>query len=93
MATWGENFGHSIAEALNHGLPVVISDRTPWRNLHKISAGWDIPLNQAAFEIVLQICLSMDNQDYQAMRKKAHQHGAAVARDPKSIEDVYRLFQ
>ncbi len=93
MATWGENFGHSIAEALNHGLPVVISDRTPWRNLHRINAGWDIPLNESAFEVVLQICLSMDNQDYQAMRKKAHQHGAAVARDPKSIEDVYRLFE
>jgi glycosyltransferase involved in cell wall biosynthesis len=93
MATWGENFGHSIAEALNHGLPVVISDRTPWRNLHLISAGWDIPLNQLAFEVVLKICLSMDNQDYQEMRKQAHEHGATVASDPKSIEDVYRLFE
>jgi glycosyltransferase involved in cell wall biosynthesis len=93
MATWGENFGHSIAEALNHGLPIVISDRTPWRQLQKMNAGWDIPLNESAFGTVLKICLSMDDQDYQQMRKNAYQHGVAVAKDPKSIDDVYRLFE
>jgi glycosyltransferase involved in cell wall biosynthesis len=30
--TRGENFGHSIYECLSIGLPVVISDQTPWKN-------------------------------------------------------------
>lgn len=44
MPTFNENYGHAIVESFVAGLPVVISDRTPWRNLEKINAGWDIPL-------------------------------------------------
>ena len=32
-STTQENFGHSIVEAWAHGCPVLISDRTPWRDL------------------------------------------------------------
>ena len=35
MPSQGENFGHSIIESLLAGCPVIISDRTPWRNLQK----------------------------------------------------------
>lgn len=41
----GENFGHVIVEAWAAGLPVLISDRTPWRNLQAASVGWDLPLD------------------------------------------------
>ena len=48
MPTLGENFGHSIVEALAAGLPVVISDRTPWRNLQLQRIGYDLSLDQEA---------------------------------------------
>lgn len=44
MPTMGENFGHAINEALGSGLPVLISDTTPWRGLVAADAGWDLPL-------------------------------------------------
>lgn len=44
LPTFGENYGHVIAEALCAGLPILISDTTPWRNLEKIGIGWDLPL-------------------------------------------------
>lgn len=44
LATNGENFGHSIFEALKNHRPVLISDRTPWRNLREKFAGWDLDL-------------------------------------------------
>lgn len=31
LPTKGENFGHIIIESLNFGVPVIISDRTPWK--------------------------------------------------------------
>lgn len=45
LPTLGENYGHVIREALSSGLPVLISDQTPWRNLKAANAGADLPLN------------------------------------------------
>jgi len=44
LPTQGENFGHSIFEAIAAGRPVLISDQTPWKNLASRNAGWDLPL-------------------------------------------------
>ncbi|HQY00756.1 MAG TPA: glycosyltransferase, partial [Flavobacteriales bacterium] len=33
MPSVGENFGHTMLEALSVGRPLLISDRTPWRDL------------------------------------------------------------
>jgi glycosyltransferase involved in cell wall biosynthesis len=44
--TLGENFGHTIAEALSVGLPVLISDRTMWRGLAAEGVGYDLPLTE-----------------------------------------------
>lgn len=46
----GENFGHSILEAMQCGIPVLISDKTPWKELEKKNLGWDIPLNKILFK-------------------------------------------
>jgi len=43
--TLGENYGHVIAESLQAGTPVLISDQTPWKNLAVDGLGWDIPLS------------------------------------------------
>lgn len=44
LPTFGESYGHAIAEALQVGVPVLISDRTPWRGLQESGVGFDIPL-------------------------------------------------
>lgn len=43
--TLGENFGHSIVEALYLGLPVLISDRSPWTDVGSHGAGWSLPVS------------------------------------------------
>lgn len=42
----GENYGHVIAESLISGTPVLISDKTPWKDLQKENYGWDISLDR-----------------------------------------------
>jgi glycosyltransferase involved in cell wall biosynthesis len=44
LPTKGENFGHAIFDAFAFGLPAIISNQTPWRNLEEKKAGWDIDL-------------------------------------------------
>ena len=65
LLTEGENFGHSIVEALSYGRPVIISNRTPWRNLPAQKAGWDCPLNdENSFALALNQALAMDQLVY-----------------------------
>lgn len=45
LPTLGENYGHVIAESLGVGTQVLISDKTPWRNLRDVGLGWDLPLS------------------------------------------------
>jgi glycosyltransferase involved in cell wall biosynthesis len=45
LPTLGENFGHVIVDALTAGLPVVISDRTPWKNLQEAGVGVELPVS------------------------------------------------
>lgn len=44
--TGGEAYGHVIAESLLSGTPVLISDKTPWRNLQRDGFGWDLALTE-----------------------------------------------
>ena len=60
MPTLGENFGHSIIEALSAGLPVIISNRTPWKNLMDAGVGADLSLENE-FDFVRHL------ERYQAM--------------------------
>lgn len=48
LPTRGENFGHVIHEAMKAGLPLLISDQTPWRQLVEAGVGWDLPLDNAS---------------------------------------------
>lgn len=43
LLTQGESFGHAIGEALQCGLPVLISDQTPWSFVATENAGIVIP--------------------------------------------------
>ncbi|AQG80573.1 glycosyltransferase [Spirosoma montaniterrae] len=63
----GENFGHVIAESLSAGLPVLVSDQTPWQKLAEQGAGWAIPLQPDAWLTVLQTCVDMPDVLYQTL--------------------------
>ena len=83
LPTLGENFGHGIAEALQAGCPLVISDRTPWRHLDELGVGWDLTLGDlAAFTRVLQHCADMAPDEFDHFRKRASAYGLAVGSDP-----------
>ena len=44
LHSFGENFSHSIFEMFFLGIPCLISDNTPWKNLKDLGLGWDLPL-------------------------------------------------
>lgn len=70
MPTKGENYGHVITEALCAGLPLVISNTTPWRNLESLGIGWDLPLdNLDSFSKTIDKLIEMSDDELRQMRE------------------------
>lgn len=45
MPSLTENFSYTVLESLQAGIPVLISDQTPWSDLEASGAGWDLSLH------------------------------------------------
>lgn len=94
LPTLGENFGHGIFEALAAGVPVLVSDRTPWRDLDAAGVGWVLPLeNQRRFISAIEALASMTPDARLAMRRRAHAYATRVAASSDAIEANRRLFR
>lgn len=93
LLTLGENFGHSIAEALIGGCPVIISDRTPWKNLEEYNVGYDISLeNEDKFISAIQHYIEMNNQDYQVVSMSAFDYAKTNSNTDVNINSYLKMF-
>ena len=93
LPTLGENFGHVIAEALGCGLPVLISDQTPWRDLADKGLGWDLPLADApAFAARIDECSRLPAADYDAWRQRIRAWALAHIGNDEAVEQNRQLF-
>ena len=93
LPTLGENFGHSIIEALDAGLPVVISDRTPWRNLEQAGVGADLPLeDDAAFMRALGKYQTMDESEMSEVREACRRYVDEWRMHNTNLDDYKKMF-
>ena len=93
LPTLGENFGHVIIEALSVGCPVLISDRTLWRNLEKEGVGWDISLEKPEmYREVLQRCVNMGTDAYGGLSGEAFRYAVKFANSGDIVKKSMDLF-
>lgn len=93
LPTKGENFGHAIYECLAIARPVIISDQTPWLNLEKHDAGWDLPLNNPkAFTEKIEYLASLNQFDYNILCYGAIQLANEFYDNPQIKEKYLKLF-
>jgi glycosyltransferase involved in cell wall biosynthesis len=93
MPSQGENFGHSMAEALATGLPLLISDRTPWKNLKEQQAGWDLSLeDRASFVRAIRALENAEQQVFEKWSIGAFALGRRYLNDPVTVEQSIALF-
>lgn len=94
LPTLGENYGHVIPEALSVGLPVIISDQTPWRGLQEKGIGYEGPLDESAFAFAHELdrFASLDAAALATMRRTCRDYARSVLTDPEAIETNRSLF-
>lgn len=93
MPSRSENFGHAIFEALCAGTPVLIGDRTPWRELEAAKAGFDVPLpNPAALAAAIDRLAAMSPAGYAEWRAGARAMAERFVAGSTARVDMARLF-
>lgn len=93
LPTYGENFGHAIFESLLVGTPVLISDRTPWRNLEEKKAGWDVPLeDKEKYSFVIKKMLEADETEFKRLSEGAIRLAKDYALNLNYREEYRKLF-
>lgn len=93
MPSLGENFGHAMAEAMAAGLPLVISDRTPWRGLEENMAGWDLELaDKDRFTGALDRLCRMSAEEYHPWEAGAIAFARRSLGDPQRVQQTFALF-
>ncbi len=94
LPTRGENYGHVIFEALAAGLPVLISDKTPWRNLEAQGVGWDLPLEaEEGFCAVIEAQTALNKAARVEQRLRARKYARNAAEDDQVLKDNIALFR
>lgn len=89
-----ESFGHTILEALQAGCPVLISDRTPWKDLADEGVGWDVPLEEPRrFRERLQDWVNADESAYRETARRAHDYGERHSARRESVRRSVRMFE
>lgn len=63
LPSWFENFGIAIAEALSAGLPVIVSDRTPWSEVNAARAGYCGPVDPERLRLALEQFMRMSDEE------------------------------
>lgn len=94
LPTTGENFGHTILESFMAGCPVVISDQTPWKDLHAKGIGEDIPLSKPKqFAEAVHYFANLDNDAFKAFSERAFGFARAYISNPEMLEENAALFK
>jgi glycosyltransferase involved in cell wall biosynthesis len=101
LLTKGENFGHSIYEALSVGTPVIITDKTPWKFDNSANPpGWIINYDNNGFDIdalkqTLTNLYHMDNDAYAVSSTAAHAYAVDFYNSQdfkKEYTDLFNSF-
>lgn len=93
MLSEGENFGHAILEALSAGLPVLISDQTPWTGLREKQIGWDLPLDRPdRIQQAFQEALALPNEEYQKWSQAAFVYAQNFCAQPELLTQTKAML-
>jgi glycosyltransferase involved in cell wall biosynthesis len=74
LPSYSENFGVVVAEALAHGLPVITTKGTPWKDLEAVGCGWWIDIGVAPLVAALREAMSLSDAQRRSMGQRGREY-------------------
>lgn len=94
LPTRSENFGHAILEALSVGVPVLISDQTPWSDVQEFGAGWSCPVeSEACLSHRLREAAELGSKELERMSDAAQRYIDEVASQEAAVNSNREMFR
>jgi glycosyltransferase involved in cell wall biosynthesis len=91
--TFGENFGHVIAESLLNGCLTLTSNETPWSNMSEFGAGADYPLeDELRFIEYIKTVMDMDESLFETNSKNAITYARSKINNESIVKKYLDLF-
>ena len=73
---------------------MIISDRTPWRDLEEKQIGWDMALEESSKWIdILNYCIGLDDMNYSKISSKARSYASDWLSNPQIVEATLRVLE
>ncbi len=91
LPSHSENFGLAIAEAMANGLPVVVTDATPWRAVNGNGAGWCVPWEE--YGTALQDALAESESSLTERGRVAREYSLAGFSWEQSARKLAEFYQ
>ncbi len=91
LPTAGENFGHSIFEALASGTPILISSHTPFIKTSDREAGW-IADSVEEIQLLIDVICGLDGEKLNQISLNARNYAVSVFSETNYIQLYRKLF-
>lgn len=90
LPSYSENFGNVVAEALAHGVPVVVSTAAPWSQLEEKGCGLWVPAEKESIQTAIATLAEHDLATMGAAGRAWMQAGFAPTVVANQMAELYR---
>ena len=81
-------------ESFTNGIPVIISDQTPWKGISEEKVGWDISLADVlTWENILYKCYRMREDEYKELVNNCFTYSNKMFNNNFILSDTIDLFK
>lgn len=87
-----ENYGHSLAEFFELGIPVVTTENSPWAEIYKRVGNLVVDTNEESYVIATQIKSWLNSLDHKALRMRCGEEASALRLQNSNLDVYHQLF-